>query len=56
MTIRKQFKEAMMAYGMHSSYVRQILHKWTMQKKIIPNNCKELMTGGTENSAAVTPC
>lgn len=33
----KQFKEAMLAYEMQPSYIRQILNNCATQSKIIPN-------------------
>jgi hypothetical protein len=36
----RHFKEAMISYGMHSPYVRQILNNWATQNRIIPRGAK----------------
>ena len=40
----KRFKEAMVAYGIQSPYVKQMLNNWPMQNGIIPKDWKDLIT------------
>lgn len=38
----QRFKEADLSYGIHSSYVKQILNSWTTENRIIPQDWKDL--------------
>ena len=39
----RYFKEAMISYGVHSPYVKQILNNWATQNRIILQDWKEVV-------------
>ena len=38
----RKFKETVTNYGMHSPFVKQILTSWTIKKRIIPQDWKNM--------------
>ena len=46
----RRFKEARVLYGMHSTFVRQVLNLWSVCNRIIPKPCIELVKGALEPS------
>ena len=39
----KNFKEALVLYGLHSSFVEDMVNNWAIQNRVSPKNCKELV-------------
>ena len=46
----KHLKEAIMLYGLHSPFVKEMLSNWAMQHKIIPRVWEELVSAVLEAS------
>lgn len=46
----KHFKEAVLLYGLHSSFVKEMLSNWDMQHRVIPKDWKGLVSAVLEAS------
>lgn len=44
----RYFTEAIVSYGIHPPYVKQILSNWATQNRVIPPTCKGLVTAVLE--------
>ena len=40
----RRFKEAIVLYGMHSTFVQQMLNSWSTSNKTVPQDWKDLVT------------
>ena len=45
----RRLKEAIVSYGMHSSFVRQMLKSWTTKNRTVPQDWKDLITAILES-------
>ena len=47
----KGIKEAVVSYGMHSPYVKQLMESWAMNNRVTPKDWEQLISAVLENTS-----